>query len=358
VLASQPEGLPPADLADLLRRVDHVEARTDALRARVIAEAERTDAGRQAGYPSTTAWLAAASGEPAPVCRSQIAMAASLEEMPATKKAFGAGEVSASRVRQMAQAQALAPEQFARDEGTLLAQVAAASAQRLPQVLAAWKRQTDPEAAEEEAARLHAQRALYISRSWSGMVRFSGQLDPEAGLHVLATLNALADTPAGGAPDTRTPAQRRADALVELCRAYPEGRSTSSRRVPRVLVTIPWATLQSGKGITDTAAGPITGEAARRITCDCTVSRVLLDADSIPIEIGRATRVVPASLRQLLELRDQGCTYPGCDRPARWCEAHHERHWADGGTTDLANLRLLCPVHHTATHGSWYPRRQ
>jgi hypothetical protein len=88
------------------------------------------------------------------------------------------------------------------------------------------------------------------------------------------------------------------------------------------------------------------------------VSRVLLDSDSVPIEMGRATRLVPDSLRRLLELRDQGCTYPGCDRPARWCEAHHKQHWADGGTTDLANLQLLCTAHHTTTHGSWYPRRQ
>jgi hypothetical protein len=358
VLAVRPKGLPPAGLADLLRRIGRVASRVDAFRTEVIAEAERTGTARQEGYVSTTAWLAAVSGEPAPICRSQIAVAASLTEMPETKKAFASGEVSVSRVRLLAEAQALAPEQFTQDEAALVAQAATVPFKQFPHVLAAWKRHTDPEAAEAEVERLHAQRALHLSPTWSGMVHVSGNLAPEGGLQVLAAIQALAEPAALDPSDTRTPAQRQADALVEICRRHQMGDGKPSRRTPQVLVTIPWSTLQSGKGIVDTEAGPITGHTVRRLTCDCTVSRVLLDSDSVPIEMGRATRLVPDSLRRLLELRDRGCTYPGCDRPARWCEAHHKQHWADGGTTDLANLQLLCTAHHTTTHGSWYPRRQ
>ena len=181
VLAVRPQGLPPAGLGDLLRRVARLSARTDALRAECIAEAERTEAARRQGFESTTAWLMSLSKEPAAVCRSQVAVAASLEEMPETKAAFAAGEVSECRVRLLAQAQALAPEQFAQDEATLVAQAAAVSSKRLPEVLAVWKRQTDPVAAEVEAERLHAQRALHLSPDWSGMMRVSGLLDPESG---------------------------------------------------------------------------------------------------------------------------------------------------------------------------------
>ena len=43
-----------------------------------------------------------------------------------------------------------------------------------------------------------------------------------------------------------------------------------------------------------------------------------------------------------------------CDRPLAWCEAHHLRHWLHGGPTNLANLALLCRVHHRAVHeGGW-----
>jgi hypothetical protein len=126
-----------------------------------------------------------------------------------------------------------------------------------------------------------------------------------------------------------------------------------------VLVTIPWDTLSAGQGIVDTDAGPVGGNTARRLTCDATVSRVLVDPESVPVEMGRATRVIPGRLRRLLELRDPHCTHPGCHIPARWCEAHHILHWAEGGTTDLANLRLLCSRHHTHAHqDDWHPKRE
>jgi hypothetical protein len=52
--------------------------------------------------------------------------------------------------------------------------------------------------------------------------------------------------------------------------------------------------------------------------------------------------------------RDEGCVFPGCDRPLAWCDAHHLWHWVDGGPTDRANLALLCRAHHRAVHeGGW-----
>jgi hypothetical protein len=42
--------------------------------------------------------------------------------------------------------------------------------------------------------------------------------------------------------------------------------------------------------------------------------------------------------------------FPGCPRAAGQTEAHHVRHWADGGSTSLDNLALLCSRHHQAVH--------
>jgi hypothetical protein len=359
VLAARPQGLPPARLADLLRRISRLSARADACRAECIAEAERTGAARREGYGSTTAWLMAVEGEPARVCRSQVAVAAALREMPDTKAAFAAGEVSESRVRLLSQAQALAPEQFAQEEASLVAQAAAASSSRLPQLLAQWKRRADPGAAEQEAERLHTRRALYIGPAWSGMVHISGDLDPEGGMIVLNTLRLLSEGAALDPADTRTPEQRQADALVEICSRHVQHGGSSRPARPQLLVTVPWNTLRSGKGIVDTEAGALSGQAARRLACDATVSRVILDADSVPVEMGRATRVIPPAIRKALDLRDQGCSHPGCDMPARFCDGHHIVHWAEGGRTDLANLRLLCRRHHRAAHHyQAYPQRR
>jgi hypothetical protein len=97
-------------------------------------------------------------------------------------------------------------------------------------------------------------------------------------------------------------------------------------------------------------AGPITPETARRLACEANETRVITGPSSEPLDVGRRTKVVPAPLRRAVAVRDRGCRFPGCERPPGWCDAHHARHWADGGETSLANLVLLCRPHHRAIH--------
>jgi Domain of unknown function (DUF222)/HNH endonuclease len=81
-------------------------------------------------------------------------------------------------------------------------------------------------------------------------------------------------------------------------------------------------------------------------------------APTQPLELGRTTRTVAPAQRNALVVRDGGCAFPGCDRPQDCCEAHHLRHWAHGGPTDLGNLALLCWAHHRAVHeGGWQLQR-
>jgi hypothetical protein len=299
------------------------------------------------------------SGEPAPVCRSQIAVAAALEDMPETKEAFAAGEVSESRVRLLAQAQALAPEQFAQDEARLVAEAARVPSLQLPQVLAAWKRNADLGAAQAEAERLHALRALHISPDWSGMTRPSGLLDPESGGIVLAAIRSLAEPAALDPADSRTTAQRQADALVEICHRYLNGNPGTGSSRPHLQITIPWEALRTGSGLVDTESGPISVTDVRRLACDASISPIIVDQDGMPLAAGEARRSIPTALRRALDLRDKTCTHPGCDIPARWCDAHHIVHWADGGKTVLSNLRLLCRTHHGQEPDHHpYPQRQ
>src|ERR1019366_747928 len=58
--------------------------------------------------------------------------------------------------------------------------------------------------------------------------------------------------------------------------------------------------------------------------------------------------------RRAVQVRDRGCVWPGCHRPASWGEVHHLRHWAQGGSTDLDNLVTICRAHHWKVHeGGW-----
>jgi hypothetical protein len=72
------------------------------------------------------------------------------------------------------------------------------------------------------------------------------------------------------------------------------------------------------------------------------------------IDVGRAKRVISGPQRKALTVRDRGCIWPGCDRPASWTSGHHLVHWIRGGPTDLPNLVLLCYRHHWMVHeGDW-----
>ena len=96
----------------------------------------------------------------------------------------------------------------------------------------------------------------------------------------------------------------------------------------------------------------------RRIACDAGIIPILLSSTGDVLDIGRRTRTITTPLRNALIIRDRGCTFPGCHQPPQLCDAHHLRHWSDGGPTNLANLALLCSAHHHIVHeGRWQTTR-
>jgi hypothetical protein len=101
-------------------------------------------------------------------------------------------------------------------------------------------------------------------------------------------------------------------------------------------------------------SSPVPAATVQRLACDASVARILLDAESAIVDVGRATRVPAAGTRRALDVKYGGCVWPGCDRRGRWTTAHHIKHWAHGGETSLENLVLLCGRHHWKVHeGGW-----
>ena len=90
---------------------------------------------------------------------------------------------------------------------------------------------------------------------------------------------------------------------------------------------------------------------ARRMACELRILPAVFGGESLPLDHGRAKRLFTGHQRRAQAHRDQGCVFPGCDRPPGWCIAHHaKRRWADGGTTDLDDGVLMCPYHHRVLH--------
>jgi hypothetical protein len=215
-----------------------------------------------------------------------------------------------------------------------------------------------PEVAElaEEAAlrcaegRARRHRFLTLSTPVEGLVRLSGLL----GVEDAAILNAALEPLTGPLPHgDRSFPQRRADALVDVCRlALRTGElPRDGGEPPQLTVTVRLDTLSSQLGTGLLPDGQrITAASARRLACDARIVPMVLGGASQVLDAGRGRRLANGVLRRALAVRDGGCAFPACDRPARWCDAHHLRPWSDGGPTDLDNLVLLCRHHHRQMH--------
>ncbi|MET8265376.1 DUF222 domain-containing protein [Micromonospora arida] len=218
--------------------------------------------------------------------------------------------------------------------------------------------QAELKALERATERAEARRHVTLSEQQNGQVRLSGNLDTETASLLREAIDPLC-APAGE-HDDRSPGQRRADALGEICRlALRTGQlPDNGGDRPQLVVTVPLEELVNGvrAGTLETGTR-LTPGAVRRLACDAGVLPVVLDGNSQVLDVGRQRRLFTGPLRRALVLRDGGCAFPGCDRPPRWCDGHHIRHWADGGVTALGNAVLLCGYHHRFIHrGDWTVR--
>jgi hypothetical protein len=352
--------------------------------ARRVGRIHTREAANQDGFVSTRAFLRARLRlNPGPAS-TLVKAGAGLTGLAATQAAVAAGEISVEHAAVMADARAELGEQVLAGgvEKVLLDYAREVNPARLRDLVRelAVAAMSEAQAAQRQA-RLHARRDFTAAKTFAGAVSVQGLLDPVQGEALLAALAAYTAGPDPHGLAGRTPGQRRADALIDICTAAlanPDRPSTGADR-PQVTVTVSLEALR--RDLTDqpqTGADPagrnplarpadpdrpatlghcrepVCAETARRLACDAGIIPVLLGSRGEPLDIGRLTRVVPTGMRRALELRDGGCRFPGCDRPASWCDAHHQRSWAHGGPTRLTNLVLLCSYHHTIVHeGQW-----
>lgn len=349
-LAELPDARVEEDFAELHRAVEQLEVE----RLRRLAEIERRGLHERDGFLSAAAWLVSRFKVAWGAAREHVRIARALDHMPRTRRALEEGEVSMSAIRVLVAVRDASADAFERCEPQLVEAARIHSVSDLQRVAVFWREAVEREQALDSEDRLRARRRLHASVSLLGMVRVDGDLDPETGESLLTALRAVLDAEArSGAADDRTPAQRRADALGEICRQWLDlaERPAVAGERPHVTVTVDADTLASRRGAGELDhAGPVDVDAVRALACDASVMRVVMSGRAEPLDVGRRTPVVPPSMRRAVIVRDRRCRFPGCDRPHAWCDAHHVVHWADGGPTALANLLLLCRRHHRMVH--------
>jgi hypothetical protein len=317
----------------------------------LIAEYDRREAWADAGARSCADWLAWRIGLDPGAAREHVRVARALPDVPRLAAAFGRGELSYSKVRALTR--------IARPdiETDLLAMARAGTAAHVERLVRAYRR-ADPQA---ERDRTHGQQEnRWLRTYWAddGSLRVEGRLTSEQGALLEKALAAAVQEQYQG--DTRsvdpTFPQRQADALALVAdRALGGGQTRTGGDRVQVVVHVDAEVLAdpAADGRSELEDGPrVSAETTRRLACDCSTVELQQDPAG-ELRPGRKTRVISAPLRRAIRARDGGrCAFPGCS--CRITDAHHIRHWADGGATTLENCWSLCPRHHTLVHeGGW-----
>ena len=339
------------DLSRLGERIANIAARINMATCEMmvlIAEFDRREGWAEEGSTSCAEWLAWRTGRMIGTARENVRVAHALEDLPLTAELMKAGKLSYAKVRTMTRVATPATEKV------LIEYVLAGSAAQLERRARGLKQMSrDGELTVEEAR--HRSRAFSVVIDADGMYVVRGRLEPEAGAVLMRAIEAASDAMYREEnPDERPkPKQRRADAaglVAERALAAGFGGADGARAERyQVVVHTEASTLaaEGEPGRSELDGVRVCADTSRRMACDAAVVRMVHDQGKT-MSVGRKTRTIPPHIRRALEERDRGCRYPGCG--SRFTEAHHVRHWADGGETSLANTLLPCRRHHRVIH--------
>jgi hypothetical protein len=316
------------------------------------------DAGEYAedGALSSVAWLKWKCKLSGGAAAERVGIARQIEKLPKTQEAFAKGEVGFQQVAMLARtAENVGAGPVREHEATLLQAATTMDPGRFASVTKDFEHRVDADSVLAEANRAYARRYLHISEPSNGLVRLDGLLDAEGGAIVRTTLNAVTSKDKN---DERSAGQRMHDALIDICKRAMDTGKLPERggQRPHLIITTTVDALASRQGqpagkLHGTAGVP--AETIRRQACDAAVTRISGRAE-LDAEVSEANRTIPPAARRALIARDRGCIFEGCGRPPEWTDAHHVRHWIDGGPTTLENLALLCRRHHRLVHeGGW-----
>jgi hypothetical protein len=369
-------GCDEAGLLEQVRAVEAVSRMLHALMLEAVVELEGRNLAASTGYGTTKRLLAGMLHLSTTEAGTRVTHATQLATrrtlsgevlLPAlvnTAAALAAGHIGLGQVRVITETMGAMPasvsvEQRAAAEADLARYAHSFSPASLYKIgrhiLAHLDQDGPPPRDEPEPA--PAAGELRLRERRDGRLGLEGFLEPEHS----ATFRSLIEQFAAprptteGIPDPRTPVQRNADTLLEICGLARAAQicPTTAGEPPHLTVTLTWEALRTRLGTATLDYGThLSASAARRWACDAKIIPVVLGGESEPLDVGRAMRTVPLSLRRALVARDRGCAFPGCDRPPALCQAHHCRHWADGGDTSIENCVLLCQTHHRHVHGT------
>jgi hypothetical protein len=350
-------------LVELVRAVERLEA----VVARAMAAFDAHRSWEPDGARSAASWLSTQCHLPVAECRRRVRLGRQLRSMPHVERAWVMGEMSRHHVEELCRVRTPTTEvAFARDEAMLVAQAQRLSFRQFRRALAYWQQLADPDGVERDAEAFRAARRVHLSQTAGGEWFLDGRLDPISGAVVAngfrrveqemfdadwAEARRRLGDGASVSDLTRTPAQRRADALVEIVRRA--GAMPPEARLPEPLFTILVGYETFAGRVCELANGTVVapGSVVPWLS-SAWIERVVFDGPDRVKNVGRRRRLFRGATRRAVEVRDRECFHPFCEEPAEDAEIDHVQPWAAGGHTTDDNGRAACGYHNRQRHRS------
>jgi hypothetical protein len=333
----------------------HITAATWAL-LEMIREFDERGGWEGPGLMSCAHWLNWKIGINLGAAREKVRVARAIKHLPHISEQFRLGQVSYSKVRAMTRV--ATPE----NETYLLMIATHGTASHVERLVRQYRQVKRIEALDQANMR-HRMRELSWYYDEDDCLVVRGRFPPEQGAAIIQAMEAAQeeifqehkDVSAATPEELEDPvAARRADALERVADAFLTGNTSHRTGGDRYQVQVHTdidTLKENGDGpVAELECGHhISAETSRRMACDCSVLHLAKNSEGEVLNVGRKTRSIPPAIRRALKARDGACRFPGCTC-TRFTDAHHVKHWADGGETKLSNLVTLCHFHHRLVH--------
>lgn len=344
---------------DALLKLDRLQARLDAVAARGAAAFDEAGEWRDSGARNAGHWLAFSTHLPIAKAHRRMRVGAALAELPVVEAAWLEGRISECHAAAIARLRPVNPEGMVRDEETIVEWAENESFNGFLRGLKYWTYENDPDFADGSEQRLRARREHYCSKRPNGLLdgRYTlasiggeifenelGRLEDELFRADWDEANRRRAAGEADAMPSRTDAQRRADALVEMAIRSRSTPADALRPAPLFSIFVGWESfhgmlcrLERGSAISPGELAPWLEEAW--------VERVVFDGPSRVIDVGAQRRFFTGATRRAVQLRDQECFHEFCDMPARDSQVDHIQPWSEDGPTIQDNGRVACGKH-------------
>jgi hypothetical protein len=342
-----------------IKALHRLRAQFDYVLSTAVAEFDQWGQWASDGAKTATAWIDTRCHLPKSEAKAELRRGKALPGLPVAAAAWKRGDIGTAQLDALIRVKSpVTEEALARDEALLVDYATTMKFAHFARTLEYWEQLADQDGSEEAAQARRDRRDTYLVPTpggYFGKMNFD-VIEGAIVANELARLeNELFEADCAEAKErrgreplahelSRTSAQRRADAMIEMATRSASARGTTRRRPePLFTVVIDYPTLFGL--ICQVEQGPVVSPGSLLPWLDRATFERIVFAPGKRAECSVTARFFTGATRRALEVRDLECRHEFCDLSADKCEMDHIVPHSLGGPTTQENGQVLCEFH-------------